>query len=248
MEIEACGEHPPEEPEHGPLPGEHAAHDAAALSFEFTPDPLCPRCGEPAPELARFCPKCGEPLAGTLAAPAWEPEPESEQDDALYLEREAAHALPYVHWFVTLVYSLLTLGLYQPIWLLRRRWGLRLLSRKPRLSSGVLWCCLVYLGVSLLANLGLGLMGGVMEEAGAVRGLEVLGALQGAFTIADGVLSLVVALILLTYVFRVRRILLDHFERMGRDVKVRWIWTLLLSVVYLQHKVNVGILRPYMEK
>jgi hypothetical protein len=246
MEIEACGENQCEESQHGILSEENAARDAKRPSFEFSETPLCPRCGEQAPELARFCPKCGEPLAGTLTAPFWEPG--SEQDEALHLESEAARTLPYVHWFVTLVYSLLTLGLYQPVWLLRRRRGLGLLSRKPGLSPGILWCCLIYLGASLAANLGFLLMGGALESAGAVRGLEVLGALQEVFTVMDGVLSLVAAIVLLIYVFRVRRILLEHFEQVGRDLKVRWIWTLLFSVVYLQHKVNVGILEPHLEE
>ncbi len=249
MDCKACGESIPEDSEFCERCASSVSPAEEADRFEFAAEDLCRRCGEPLPEDARFCPRCGEPLSvgpGRAERPA--PAGGALESDALRQERDAALKLPYVHWFLVLVYSLITLGLYQPVWFLRRRWGLDALNERLRISAGAMWFSLVYLFFSLVVSLGMGFLDGLMQGAGAWRGLEALGMAQGAFSVADGILSLVVLVLLLAQAFRVRRILLEHFQRVGRDIKVRWLWTFLLTIIYLQHKLNRGVIEPHMEE
>lgn len=251
MDCKACGERIPEDSEYctrcgaEAAPGEEPPAAAPPPEAEGT---QCRRCGESLPPQARFCPRCGEPQEeGAPPAPERRDFMRAEEEEALRNQREAADRLPYVHWFLVLVFIIITLGLYQPVWFLRRRWGLAPLSRHLSVSAGAMWFCLAYLAFSLMANLGLAFLDGLMEGAGAMHGGQILAMVQSGFSVVDMIVNVVVLVLMLVQTFRVRRILLEHFHRTGQQVKVRWFWTLLLTILYLQHKINKEIIEPHLE-
>lgn len=121
--------------------------------------------------------------------------------------------------FLLLIISILTFGIYIPIWFLNRVEAFNNLHSRTKLSEFPLIIVLVLFISSMMLT------------------ISVIFSLNfSMFLMADGinmVINLVGGFIILIYSFSVRSILEDQY-----DTSVSAIFTLLFSVFYLQYKIN----------
>lgn len=125
--------------------------------------------------------------------------------------------------YVVLVifFTFVSLGLYIPIWFLRRRKALNHLAPEDDNVN------LVTFGLAALftASLATGLCLGVLEELGTTPSPGLLLSIQG--------LDLLARLFIIVASFRVKTILEGHFpERLSA------VGTFFLSIFYLQYRIN----------
>lgn len=136
---------------------------------------------------------------------------------------------------VAILLTFLTLGLYVPIWFIRRRRWLDRLDSPVKIGPGLPWFMLV-LHVGRFAV-------GFWEAELTRRGLRLPPGLDIAVSVA-GVVQL---LLLFKLAFMIREILGDHLKEVlsklsghpsGYSVDLSWIMTLVFSIWYLQYKIN----------
>ena len=127
--------------------------------------------------------------------------------------------------WLMLVLSLITLGIYVPIWFLRRRDALNKLSSSEKLGSSGAIFVLVIFCISVLFF--------------PVQLLSTDQSIISALDAVDRLINLVGGIILLVLAFTVRRILDDHYnEHIGMDLPFSKVWTFLFTFLYLQYKMN----------
>jgi hypothetical protein len=127
--------------------------------------------------------------------------------------------------WAAIVLTVLTGGIYQPIWFLRRRRALNKLNSPEKIGVFGLLVALV----GFMGNVCIPLLGSFVWGS-SVQAENKLGPIHPA-------ILLVAQVIIVVQCFKVRRILLDHlapkqegmFSRMG---------TFFLGIFYLQHKIN----------
>jgi hypothetical protein len=143
--------------------------------------------------------------------------------------------LKKTHLALVIPLTLITLGLYIPIWFLRRRAAFNALESSTKIGIA---------GPLLLGGAQLAFLSIAVLKPQAIQGLA--GDL-GRLAIGIGMIALS---------FGVRRILLDHFEtRVRRELPgssslqtltdVSGIWTFFFQIWYLQHKINEYQLELY---
>jgi hypothetical protein len=123
------------------------------------------------------------------------------------------------------VLSVVTFGVYAPIWLLRRRRFLNGLDSSVKLWERLPWVILAMLVVTLFID-------PVLSAAG-----ERLPGTSALIEFVAGALVLIAE-------FRVANILRSEFRRSGRGIQVSSLAVFFLGVPYLQYKVNQGADTP----
>lgn len=121
-------------------------------------------------------------------------------------------------WLI-LLYSILTLGLYQAIWIMHRAHTFNRLKSKEKLSHGL-----------VVANFGIAVVNLIFSLLVLFVGSESLGSVMG---IIESTLSWVGVVTLIILAFKIRNILMDHFKR-----EVSILLTLLFPVIWLQAEIN----------
>jgi hypothetical protein len=176
----------------------------------------CPRCEAALPSASGPCDRCGSAV-----------------DVARTARAELLPGLRPTNLVLVAVLSSVSLGLYSPVWFWRRREALNHLRSSTKLDRRVLLFTFVLLALSML----LGLIAIPMHgpAVGPARILTVGKSVE----IASQLLCLLVLITLWGQSFRVRRILLDHFNlHLGLGVSVSWFYTLVFQVLYLQRRIN----------
>ena len=125
---------------------------------------------------------------------------------------------------VCVALSVITVGLYQAVWLLRRAPFLDRLNASEQLGSGLPIFLLVMQVIGLVAPIG-------GRDIAPVR----------LFFTVVGVVAAYVAC------FRVARILRSDFARTGRALEVSNLATFFLGFWYLQYKINQAAVTPVSE-
>ncbi|MEG6550473.1 zinc ribbon domain-containing protein [Desulfocurvibacter africanus] len=189
---------------------------------------ICPRCRALSPEGSNYCFQCGAAL-GLLDEFIFSNE--SGQGGMPALEGPLAD-VPELHWFLVLVYNIITLGIYGSVWFLRRLGAFQRLRSERRLNPGLLTASLVF----TIASLGCALTLIVMGEGSAlvVAGLPVTDLLDDFSTFLD----LSAWLMLAHQALRLRRMIKDHVAAQGRHVAITALWTILFQNINLQHAIN----------
>jgi hypothetical protein len=141
--------------------------------------------------------------------------------------RESSHAAKLDHTSAGLValLTLVTLGLYLPVWYLGRLSKLNGLSSPAKLSRRLAY---VLLGLYLLR------VSGVMSFIGGsdIQSALLLSGLSNMLMLATG-------MILVSMRLRVREILHDHYgESFSARPKSSWLASALVGEIYLQAKMN----------
>jgi formylglycine-generating enzyme required for sulfatase activity len=163
----------------------------------------CPFCAEEVKKNALICKHCHSDISNGL------------------MDKEAQNSEPSGPVFrktsVLFVFfmSIITPGIYWPIWFYRRRNAINSLQSKEKLNSGILFDAFLF----------------------AIVSFWVLG-------VGDGfgspvLLNLGVWLLLLVQSLKVRGILREHFnDYLKMDVKFSWLATFFFQIIYLQYKMN----------
>ncbi len=128
-----------------------------------------------------------------------------------------------------IILTVVTAGIYWPIWFLTRRKALNMMQSREKLGSGIFIFAIVLFGISLF----IGLISGVMGELGH-KSLLATG--LGAFS---GILHAVAAGTVLVQSFKVRRIFHEHFNtHLQRAISFSGVATFFFIIYYLQYKIN----------
>ena len=127
--------------------------------------------------------------------------------------------------WLMLVLSIITVGIYVPIWFLFRRDALNRLSASEKLGSSaaifvlVIYCIsAIFLPVRIFSS-----------NANIIIALDMI----------DNLITLVGIIITLYLAFTVRGILDEHYnEHLGMDLPFSKVWTFFFTIFYLQYKMN----------
>jgi len=180
----------------------------------------CSKCGKENPDEAVFCNACGnrlvtqapidQEISGTLSPST----PELKKMNVLLLI------------FLTVI----TLGIYIPIWFLKRRKAINTLQSKKKLGSTVFIFNIALQSINLLYFL-----------------ISLTGELPEMSREVERVIDALIAIPLLVQSFKVRRIFHDHFSLYFKGgPRLSGLATWFLQIFYLQHKINKfgWVLRP----
>ena len=216
---------------------------------------LCPHCQTLSPEDSNVCSHCGAPLSATegeaaatpaaaleaaLEAPATASPENTGAEFAFESEARSAPAhplnrVPEMHWFLVLVLQVITLGVYTPVWYLRRAEAFNDMSAGRALNKGLLASALL----GHVGNMLIGIIGGLHErvsQAWAANASVIIGDYLndlGTF------LSWFVAALLIHQALTLRSMLKRHaLAATGRELPIGWLWTIILGPLNLQHAVN----------
>ncbi|MCC6557919.1 MAG: DUF4234 domain-containing protein [Polyangiaceae bacterium] len=122
------------------------------------------------------------------------------------------------------VLTLVTCGLYSPIWFLKRRRFLNALDSSEReIPEGLPIAIIIVWGSSLLLSAAMG----ALESDG-----KALEALDRLATMAGGVMLLMLS-------FRAKNRIAQHMLRAGQHTPMSGLATFFLQTYYLQYKINL---------
>lgn len=189
---------------------------------------ICPRCRALSPEGSHYCFQCGAAL-GALDEFTFSDEggrggtPASDGPLA---------DVPELHWFLVLVCNIITLGIYGPVWFLRRLEIFQRLRSERRLNPGLLTASLIFVLASLLCVLALFAMD--KSRAPVIAGMLLTDLLDDLSTFLD----LLAWLMLAHQGLRLRRMLKDHVAAQGGHATITALWTVLFRNIHLQHVIN----------
>jgi uncharacterized membrane protein YbjE (DUF340 family) len=178
----------------------------------------CSKCGKENDSTATFCYACGNRLSYQTSAT------QGSVGEFLRTEQELKKSSIILIIFLTVI----TAGIYYPVWFLKRRNAINILQSNEKLNSGVLIFAIVALSIILL----LAFISGVSEELGEMDIAREL----DAFAM---ILNLVVGITLLVKCFKVRRIFNEHYNvHLKRDISFSRVATFFFQIYYLQYKIN----------
>lgn len=136
---------------------------------------------------------------------------------------------------LTIIYTLITGGIYYPCWFLTRRKQINKLQSDEKLSKGILIFAIVVYSLILCLYLVSGFFEGIGESYGDA----------GKFMIAKRFASfadfthLFIWIIMVFQCFKVKRIFWDHFNKhLYKDVRFSELATFFFGAFYLQYKIN----------
>jgi len=137
--------------------------------------------------------------------------------------------------FLSIVFTLITAGIYYPAWFLTRRQAINSLNSKEKLGTGVFVFGIVIFSLSLVLMMFSGFFEGLNEVTKNPTFLEQ----SKMFEAVDKGLSLIVGITLLVQCFKVRRIFRDHFNvHLKQDITWSGVMIFFFQIYYLQYKVN----------
>jgi hypothetical protein len=160
------------------------------------------------------------------------PPPSSQVAGSEPNERHSIKKTPVI---LTIIFTVITGGIYYPCWFLTRRASLNSLTTKEKLGKGVFIFAIVIFSISLLLSFVIGFFEGIGEELGDIDFLLTSKMLD---TI-DRIISLVAGITLLFQCFKVKRMLQDHFnQHLGLNLPFSGVATFFFQIYYLQYKIN----------
>jgi hypothetical protein len=128
-----------------------------------------------------------------------------------------------------IILTVITAGIYWPIWFWIRRKAINMMQAKEKLGSGVLVLAIILFVISLFVALIAGVMERVGEELLLAKGLEAF----------SGILHTVAAAAVLVQSFKVRRIFDEHFNtHLRKGISFSRVATFFFILYYLQYKIN----------
>ncbi|RDU34756.1 hypothetical protein DRW41_21925 [Neobacillus piezotolerans] len=144
----------------------------------------------------------------------------SVEDEALYQGSFLRPSIRMAPVWLTVLLSILTLGIYYPYWLLKRRDEVNRLAGKKIIHKWVPWLVLILYSVSALVFT----IGPFFLNEIAIMLYEYIDNLITVFGVSC----------IIWYSFRIREVLLEKME----DESINGILTFFLTIWYLQYKIN----------
>lgn len=134
---------------------------------------------------------------------------------------------------LVLVLTIITFGIYYPVWFLKRRDALNNFKSEVTLNKGVFIGLIVISVISLLLAFVSGFAEGMYEEGLLASNISPI---LDAF---GNVLDLVYVIIMIIECFKVRRIFAEHFnDYLNIEIPFSKVATFFFGVLYLQYKIN----------
>lgn len=180
---------------------------------------LCPSCGRHNVSTVEVCGACGATLPPQAPSrlPEYKPEAAPTAPPPIPTAPLKKTSVPLI-----LLLSLLTMGVYYPVWFIHQMDSFNAMNSKVKLQKGAFITVIILFVLSVIsAFASVGLEG--TAGADAVRAFDLM---SRFFNIAGGIILLVES-------FRVKRILSEHFNS-----KLSGIATFFFNVLYLQYKIN----------
>ncbi len=178
---------------------------------------LCPNCKRHNVSTVEVCGACGTalPAQETTSRPIeYNPPVEASPAPAAPLKKTG---VPLV-----LLLSMITMGIYYPVWFILQMDSFNSMNSGVKLKKGAFVAVIVLFALSIAAAFAsIGLEGKTYEDA--ARTLDLV---SRFLNIAGGIILLVES-------FRVKKILSEHF-----NAKLSGIATFFFNVLYLQYKIN----------
>jgi hypothetical protein len=192
---------------------------------------ICPRCRALSPEGSNYCFQCGAAL-GPLDEFTFSDA--TGMDDMPALEGPLAD-VPELHWFLVLVYNIITLGIYGPVWFLRRLGAFQRLRSERKLNPGLLVASLMFIAAGLMLSFVSGLLEGFSEAQGLTTRI---GGLSTALDHLSTFIDILATFLIIHQSLTLRRMIKDHVAAQGRHVAITALWTILFQNINLQHAIN----------
>lgn len=210
----------------------------------MTTELRCTNCGFDNLEGSRFCASCGKALGGGKAfgegtAPYHEEGDHEEGGHGGVAPApgpgtgRAVASLEPMPVPTLVLYTILSFGIYSAVWFLKRLEAFNALKSETKLNQGVFGFIIAGFVANICIVLYLVFTGESGTAPGELQGLSL------SLVATSDMLSIAVQVAVLIQAFKVRRILIDHFEEnLKRDVGVSWGWTIVFGIFYLQYKIN----------
>jgi hypothetical protein len=148
---------------------------------------------------------------------------------------EGAGQLKQTSVIIVVLLTLLTSGIYFPIWFLTRRSQFNSLQSGEKLGTGIFVFSIVAFSAAVILSLYSGLAVFFQPlETSAGQGPILLYA-----DLIANIITLIAIIPLIQQTFKVKRILHDHYHgHLKQEIHLSTILTLLLLNIYLQYKIN----------
>ena len=180
---------------------EKAPEKAAPVDAPTEAPKSCSKCGKENTESALFCATCGNNLS-------------TSNPGQINSVNQEVFEFKKVNILLVILYSVISFGIYLPVWFLKRRDAINKLQSTQKLGKGIF----IFVIIAYAMNIALVLL--------------------SAYTISKWI-SIVAAIILIVQAFKVRRILNDHFNvYLKKDIKFSGPATFFFNIWYLQYKIN----------
>lgn len=136
---------------------------------------------------------------------------------------------------LTIIFTILTAGIYYPCWFLSRRNAINSLQTTEKLGHGVFVSVIVMQSVSLL----MALVSGGFEGASEGLGASDLMLTAKVIDLFSSLIDIVAGITILVQCFKLRRILREHFNHhLGHSIQWSGVLLFFFQIYYLQYKVN----------
>lgn len=150
-------------------------------------------------------------------------------------EQPAKHDIKKTPVVLSIIFTVITAGIYYPCWFLTRREALNSLKTTEKLGKGVFIFAVVVFSVSLLLSFVSGGLEGIGEELSDIEFIA-MAKMVGA---VGRLISAVASITLLVQCFKVRRMLREHFaQHLGQPVVFSGVALFFFQIYYLQYKIN----------
>ena len=137
--------------------------------------------------------------------------------------------------FLTILYRLITLGIYTPCWFITRCDQINELNSKERLNKGPFVFVIVIACICFFLSFVSGFVQGFYGEFINLEALTIVNRLDAGVMC----LSWIAWIILVVQRFKVKRIFIDHFNKhLGEDAIFCGFATFFFNIHYLQYKIN----------
>ena len=148
---------------------------------------------------------------------------------------ESAQELKKMPVILTIIFTILTIGIYYPAWFLTRRNAINHLKSKKKLGRAVFIFAIVIFSISVVLNI---ISGFLQVLAEGLATSDYLNYTQGIDSV-DRLISIIIAITMLVQCFKVRRIFRDHFNiYQKRNITFSGLALFFFQIYYLQYKIN----------
>jgi hypothetical protein len=128
-----------------------------------------------------------------------------------------------------IILTVITAGIYWPIWFMTRRKAINTMQSREKLGSGVFVFAIALFVISLLVAISAGVLERVGGELLLTKGLQAF----------SGIMHAVAAAAVLVQSFKVRRIFNEHFNtHLRQGISFSGVATFFFIIYYLQYKIN----------
>ncbi|MCE5334035.1 MAG: DUF4234 domain-containing protein [Desulfobacteraceae bacterium] len=191
----------------------------------------CPICKEQIRANTTVCEHCGFLIAD--APPETLPGTDEVLPDRLPAPaREKPIKRTGVLW--TLIFAVITLGIYIPIWFINRKEGINSLSSPHKLKPGTLVLAMVLYCLSVA----LGFSSGIISTAGVFTDRQDLVVFAKTLELFSNLSALAGGILVASLSVIVRKILQQHCDAKELKVRTSAIAAFFLQIFYLQYKIN----------